>query len=711
MSSIKKIMQESTLSLLQNRRKLFLTLSFLTASYSITIASVSHAADLHPVILHVGAKEYVSKSPCLSDGQEVYVPLDVLKSVGGEYRLHKSGDSVFFKPAHSAHEFELGVARPKGEPMIVLADAARCLQAAIIKPPVSGQNPASETVCLLASILNVKVQNGGLNITTSFPVPYHVHMLSENRPVRGYVDVDGTVIPDKFKPDSLPILEKVGKRISIAQNSVEVSRVVVELSDGAAFDSGEYSKNSSLQIAVLAQKSKQHFSDKPKSDLDAKPTAAIAAKLPDTKSITSPELKGVDAPTKGALPRTQITGSLDDPAPLVTAPSGAGADLSNPDHSPANPASSTAAAGNPNSAESIRGKRPSRGGKSRLDSVLPVDIHNLVLRAESDRLMRLDIATSGRSAAFMHYSPDSSQLIVDVPNATLRLNSADAMEQQTNHPLITGLHASQVQLSPPMVRIALDMSRVIGFSVSQFNDRLSVELRLPTNATGALADKLIVIDPGHGGSSSGALGRGEGVFYEKDVTLALALKLRKDLEECGARVVMTRDSDIDVPLYDRPRLANQIGADLFISIHNDSNGRSNSASGTSTYYHLGDPNSRALAACVQKEVVAVSGLPSRGVLSDGIMYHNGFAVLRVSKMPAVLCEVAYINNSRDRAALTSSEFQLRVAHAMCEGLRNYVEGNPRTASILPVKPAKTIRVASEPETADPAIQLPVSLEK
>jgi N-acetylmuramoyl-L-alanine amidase len=140
---------------------------------------------------------------------------------------------------------------------------------------------------------------------------------------------------------------------------------------------------------------------------------------------------------------------------------------------------------------------------------------------------------------------------------------------------------------------------------------------------------------------------------------------------------MTRTSDADVSLTDRSRMGNELGADLFISIHNDSNERSNSASGTSTYFHNSDPSSRALATCVQHSVMATTGLPSRGVLSDTVMYHSGFAVLRGSTMPAVLCEVAYINNQTDRRKLIDPQFQQRVAKAMCDGLRNYVEGKPR----------------------------------
>ena len=84
--------------------------------------------------------------------------------------------------------------------------------------------------------------------------------------------------------------------------------------------------------------------------------------------------------------------------------------------------------------------------------------------------------------------------------------------------------------------------------------------------------------------------------------------------------------------------------------------------------------------------MSVTGLPSRGVLSDKVMYNSGFAVLRGSAMPAVLCEVAYINNQNDRRKLCDPLFQQRVAKAICDGLRTYVEGSPRRTSSTSSRP-------------------------
>jgi N-acetylmuramoyl-L-alanine amidase len=184
-----------------------------------------------------------------------------------------------------------------------------------------------------------------------------------------------------------------------------------------------------------------------------------------------------------------------------------------------------------------------------------------------------------------------------------------------------------------------------------------------------------VIDPGHGGNQAGARFReGNRIVYEKDITLAIGLKVAERLAKLGASVIMTRAEDTSIGLYERTAMANQAGAHFFISIHCDSNPRPNSASGTTIYYHRDDADSRALGQAILNEIVKVSGLPSKGVRSDTMLYQSGLAVLRTSQMPAVLIEVGYLNHYRDRQKLLDPQFQDAVAAAIVRGLKAYVEG-------------------------------------
>lgn len=236
---------------------------------------------------------------------------------------------------------------------------------------------------------------------------------------------------------------------------------------------------------------------------------------------------------------------------------------------------------------------------------------------------------------------------------------------------------------------------------------ITLAVNHPRNAHGKLSEKHIVIDPGHGGTSKGAVGRDkDSVVYEKDVNLAIAQRVQALLQKEKATVTMTREDDSTVDLYDRPKLANEKGADFFISIHCDSTPKPNSASGTTTYYHASDPDGRALAQAIQKHLAAVTGLPNRGVQTDTAIYQSGFAVLRRSEMPAVLIEVAYINNEKDRAKLKDPKFQQKVAEAIVAGLKAYIEGE-REEQV--VQQEVEIRSASDKKETLPPVQIPEQL--
>lgn len=178
-----------------------------------------------------------------------------------------------------------------------------------------------------------------------------------------------------------------------------------------------------------------------------------------------------------------------------------------------------------------------------------------------------------------------------------------------------------------------------------------------------LKNRLIVIDPGHGGSEPGAV---VGTLMEKDLNLDISLKLKKLLEENGARVQMTREGDIFVDLYTRAGIANEIDADLFISIHNNS--AVSSATGTETLYYP-DPEKKALASAIQKAIVANIGLRDRGIVE-----RPGLVVTRETKMPSALVEVAFMTNSSDRQKLMTDDFRQKAAEGIYEGIINYLTG-------------------------------------
>jgi N-acetylmuramoyl-L-alanine amidase len=587
------------------------------------------ADDLRPVHLRIGGRDVTGKTPVVSDGEETYLPLELLAAVGAEGRL--KGEKVQVTVTATKQRDALTLFRQNGKPMLALSELAGLLNATIAQPDATGddgkpiEGRKGDTVYLLARVLEARFEDGKLQVVTSFPVPFQVRTLKEANPVRGYIDCLGAEVAPDFQPSPLRRDEKQATKLRVGQNSEEVARIVVELAAGVQLKEADSPVNTVRSIAAGLEPFSPDSGDTPGADAPVQPPASL-------ENAGQP-----DARNQSARANVSKSGG------------------SNP---------------TPN-----RGKKPSRGGAVRRTGP-PIEVRGITFSADDDQHAHLDIATSARGSAFVHYQPGTKQLLVDIPNALLRLLDPESGEKTLSHPLLRGLHAEMAQETPPMTRLTLDTTRIVGFAIRTQEDRLSLELRVPRNATGVLADKVIVVDPGHGGTSPGATSHG---VYEKNITLAIALKLRAVLESCGAKVVMTRDRDVNVDLSDRPRMANEIGADLFISVHNDSTSVPESASGTSTYYHMSDPSSRALALCVQQAVCAVTGLPSRGALSDGVLYASGLAVLRESTMPAILCEVAYINTTTDRRKLADEEFQRRVAKAICDGIRNYIEGAPMPA--------------------------------
>lgn len=117
---------------------------------------------------------------------------------------------------------------------------------------------------------------------------------------------------------------------------------------------------------------------------------------------------------------------------------------------------------------------------------------------------------------------------------------------------------------------------------------------------------------------------------------------------------------------------------MFVSVHINSSPGTNRSSGTMSFYHMKNPDGMLLARCIQDEMIKVTGLPNLGHVSDSRIYSTGFAVLRYSEVPAVLLELAFINHSRDRAAMTQAAWQQKVAEAVTRGIKAYLGDDKET---------------------------------
>lgn len=171
---------------------------------------------------------------------------------------------------------------------------------------------------------------------------------------------------------------------------------------------------------------------------------------------------------------------------------------------------------------------------------------------------------------------------------------------------------------------------------------------------------IIVIDPGHGGKDPGATGGG---VDEKDITLDVSKKIASCLEAQCCTVMLTRETDVFVELSDRARMANAAKADLYVSVHCNSVEGNARATGMEVYHYTrASEASKRAARVIYDKLLPVCGLRGRGVKSKDL------AVLRETKMPAVLIELGFVSNPGDRAKLTDSAWQDAAAKAISDGI-------------------------------------------
>lgn len=172
----------------------------------------------------------------------------------------------------------------------------------------------------------------------------------------------------------------------------------------------------------------------------------------------------------------------------------------------------------------------------------------------------------------------------------------------------------------------------------------------------------VVIDPGHGGSDPGAISKITQT-QEKTIALRTGLLLRDILLARGYDVTMTRDSDWYPELRDRSKLANEMDADIFISIHYNS--ATPSAAGIETFAYDTADNKK-LAESIQKELISYTGATNRGVKNG-----SRLIVLNTTKVPAALLELGFMSNASEAKRILESDYQNTLAQAIAGGIDIY----------------------------------------
>jgi N-acetylmuramoyl-L-alanine amidase len=176
-----------------------------------------------------------------------------------------------------------------------------------------------------------------------------------------------------------------------------------------------------------------------------------------------------------------------------------------------------------------------------------------------------------------------------------------------------------------------------------------------------VANPIIVLDPGHGGTDPGGTGNG---LEEKNLVLDIANRTKSYMNaNYPASVYLTRTTDTYVALADRTTYANNLGANFFVSIHTNAFSDS-SPNGLETYYYPGSTNGQNLATDIYNKL-ANSYSTLRGIKS------NDYYVLHYTNMPAALGETGFITNATDAANLNNSTFRQTLATEYAQGMHLY----------------------------------------
>jgi N-acetylmuramoyl-L-alanine amidase len=305
------------------------------------------------------------------------------------------------------------------------------------------------------------------------------------------------------------------------------------------------------------------------------------------------------------------------------------------------------------------------------------EVTGLTFQPLDEDRSRLLITTTGKVTTRPFVLKDPDRLVIDMIGT--RLGAGAGKETPVTHSVVQAVRAAQFQENPDIVRVVMDLTRPVGFSIMQ-TDATQVTVNIGTDeARRGIKGATIVVDAGHGGSDTGAPAPDKSAL-EKDINLAVARRLSDLLQAAGAYAVLTRYTDTAVGLPERPKLATDMNADVFVSLHCNSLGVPNRICGTETYYHSKDIVCRELATRVQKCVIGSVATTDRGPRSDTTIYTSGFSVLRNASVPAILVEMGYLDHWSDRKKLISPEYQQKYAQGVFNGIKAFLEGGAVASS-------------------------------
>jgi N-acetylmuramoyl-L-alanine amidase len=291
----------------------------------------------------------------------------------------------------------------------------------------------------------------------------------------------------------------------------------------------------------------------------------------------------------------------------------------------------------------------------------PQSLIEIVRTTSFENHSRITIFLSERLPFKIAQETQPQRLHVILYGAT---SDTDWIRHDFGDPLVGEIRWAQESEGRYRLVIDLNQEQQWGYRAYYEDNNLILEVK-KTPIKSGLRDLLICVDPGHG-PDLGAIGPTG--LTEQAATLTLAEMVAKKLEDKGSRVFMTRQGAEGVTLATRTKLAEAAGADIFVSLHYNAlpdGVNPYKSRGSSTYYF--HPQSYPLAQSIQKMLLKKLKLPNFG------LYYDNLSVCRITSMPSVLVEPAFIMHPEEEALILDPDFREKTAEAIVAGIEEFVK--------------------------------------
>lgn len=263
------------------------------------------------------------------------------------------------------------------------------------------------------------------------------------------------------------------------------------------------------------------------------------------------------------------------------------------------------------------------------------------------------------------YNKHSKIMDIDIPSNAIDLDNNNLLVED---PLIETI---KINSTSSNTNIKIHFRRDIEYTQLSGGSTSKIKLEYRRNSNIKPSDRIIVLDPGHGGTDPGTVSKNK--TREKDVVFNVTKKLEAELRSKGYNVIMTRDTDVKIDLRERPAIANRNYADIFISIHANSADTA-SANGIELLYAPSTKGSvKQEGQLLMNKFILDELIKATGATNRGLKERPNLVVLRESKMPATLIEIGFLSNPTEEKLITDSSYQDKIVLAISRGIEKYFQ--------------------------------------